>query len=587
MTLSVKSAVKRRKETKKRGRFKLKVLTTEKMLDSSINEKIENDSIELKYRKKSLWKIIAKNEIKLRTSSFRNHRKLFFATLYSILLLWAFVIAPILFDLFMPTLAIQYSSVFKPVVAILIESLMMMLFLFLVMYPLNNVYRKMEIGIKEALLATPVKSSDIFLGEFLGKFPIYTMAVLIFAPIVVGLINPLIDLTFIQYTAIYGCVFGSVYFANLVGSIIASWIEHKISKSEKARDLGKALIWVLTIVSVVIMYVVMFFLNELMAHPELKNWLAFYPSLWFSNIILYSIDPILLDTFILNIWVNLLLTISVPIATLYISYKKAESFYSLEGGGDMSSITVVEHENAFYVLVRKVSGRKWGGLIVMQLKRFFRKKANMGRMAYVFGLLGFISWFISNMASNMSDFFGFALATTIIIAIGGGMGSILLGHLAFVDSKDLIWVYKRSPRGIKGLVYSYLLAMFIFNIFLATAITTLFSIFANLDIVRTVIFFGEFLAFSQISMCSAMGIQCISPAFGEKDSNMKGNAMISMLLFQPLIFLPVVLGIMLDMFLGLPREFMIFIMHGITFLYNIGVSFPLLYFGMKKLNKIE
>jgi len=584
MNTIIRSKEKERKKTKNRGRFQMTLLTTEEMLESSVSDKIKHSKTEMRYKKKSLWKPIAKNEIRLRTSGVRNHRILFFAALYSLLLLWAFIVAPLLFDLFMPTLAMQYSDIFKPVVAILIESIMMMMFLFLMMYPLNNVYGRSETGFKESLLATPVKPNDIFLGEFLGKMPIYTMFVLIFAPIVVGLINPIIDLTFIQYAAIYGCVFGTVYFANLVGSIIASWIEHKISKSEKARDYGKALIWVLTIVSIVIMYGVMFFLNELMAHPELKNWLAFYPSLWYSNVILYSIDPILLDAFILNIWVNLLLAISVPLATLYVSYKKAESFYSLEGGGEMSSVTVVEHENAFYVLVRKASGRKWGGLIVMQLKRFFRKKANLGRIAYVVGLLGFMTWFISSMASGI---FGLGFATIILIAIGGGIGSIILGHLAFVDSKDLVWVYKRSPRGLKGLVYSYLLAMFVFNIILATVITTIFSIFANLDIVRAVIFFGEFLAFSQISMCSAMGIQCISPAFGEKDSKMKGNTMISMLLLQPLIFLPIAMLIMLDLFLGLPFESIIFIMHGITFLYNIGVSLPLLYFGMKKLNRME
>ncbi len=560
------------------------LLTTEEMLETSVSDESKQRTIDIRYKKKSLWKPIAKNEIRIRTSGVRNHRILFFTSLYSLLLLWAFIVAPLLFDLFMPTLAVQYSDIFKPVVAILIESIMMMMFLFLLMYPLNNVYSRSETGFKESLLATPVKPNDIFLGEFLGKMPIYTMFVLIFAPIVVGLINPIIDLTFIQYVAIYGCVFATVYFANLVGSIIASWIEHKISKSEKARDYGKALIWVLTIVSIVIMYGVMFFLNELMAHPELKNWLAFYPSLWYSNIILYSIDPILLDAFILNIWVNLLLAVSVPLAILYVSYKKAESFYSLEGEGEMSSITVVEHENAFYKLVRKASGRKWGGLIVMQLKRFFRKKANLGRVAYVVGLLGFMTWFISSMAS---DIFGFGFGTAMLIAIGGGIGSIILGHLAFVDSKDLIWVYKRSPRGLKGLVYSYLLALFVFNIILATVITTIFSILANLDIVRVVIFFGEFLAFSQISMCSAMGIQCISPAFGEKDSKMKGNTMISMLLLQPLLFLPIGLGIMLDMFLRLPGESMMFIMHGSVFLYNIGVSLPLLYFGMKKLNKLE
>jgi hypothetical protein len=572
---------KERRKVKNRGKLKMTVLTTEKVFDSPDSEILQKKLVEIAYKKKSLWKKIAKNEVRLRTSSFRNHRKLFFIVLYSLLLLWAFIFSPFLFDLFMPTLAMQFSSIFKPVVAIVIESLMMMLFLVFVMYPLNNVYKENEVGYKETLLATPVKASDIFLGEFLGKSPIYTMAVLILAPIVVGMINPIIDLTLIQYIVIYSSVFGLVYFANLVGSIIASWLEHKISKNEKARDLGKALIWVFTIVLVVIMYAVIFFLNYLLEHPELKNWLAFYPSLWFSNIILYSIDPILINTFILNIWISVLLAVGVPFITLYVSYKKAESFYTFEGGIEISNVTITKHENPFYVLIRRISGRKWGGLIVLQLKRFLRKKANIARVAYVVGLLGFMTWFISSM---IDDAFMIVFSSTILIAIGGGIGSIIIGHLAFVDSKELIWVYKRSPRGIKTIVYSYLLMMLIFNIFLAIFVTTMLTIFSNIDFLNIVIFFVEFVIFSQISMCQAMGLQCFSPAFGEKDSSMKGNAMISMLLLQPLMFLPIVSLIFIK---PVSIEVLRLMTQAPIFIYNIGVSLPILYFGMKKLNRFE
>jgi hypothetical protein len=556
------------------------VLTTEKILDSKDN-KIRREPAELVVPKKALWRVIAKNEILLRTSSFRNYRKWFFITLYSLLFLWAFIFAPILFDLFMPTLADQFSSVFKPAIAIIIESIMMGLFLMLLIYPLNNVYREGETGVKESLLTTPVRPNDIFLGEFLGKAPIYTMIVLLISPIVIGMINPIINFTFPQYLIIYSSVFGLVYFANLVGSIVASWLEHKISKNEKARDLGKALIWIFTIIMVAIMYAIIFFLNNLLTHPELKNWLAFYPSLWFSNIILYIIDPILLNSFILNIWINLLLVVAIPTSVLYIAYKKAESFYTLEKGIEKSNITIVKHENMFYRLIRNVSGRSWGGLIIVQLKIFFRKKANIARIAYIVGLLGFMSWFISRMSE---DAFGTVFSSTILIAIGGGIGSIIIGHLAFVDSKDVIWIYKRSPRGIKSLVYSYLLTMMIINILISIFITTLFVIFTSIDILNTIIFFVEFLLFAEISMCQAMGLQCTSPAFGEKDSNMRSNAMISMLLLQPMMFLPIMLLLVID-----PEtvEMMRILMQVPIFLYNIGISLPLLYFGMRKLNRLE
>ena len=164
------------------------------------------------------------------------------------------------------------------------------------------------------------------------------------------------------------------------------------------------------------------------------------------------------------------------------------------------------------------------------------------------------------------------------------MSSIMLGHLGFVDSKDLIWVYKRSPRGIKSLVYSYLLAMLIFNIFLGVFITILLSIFLNLDIVMAIIFFFEFSIFAELSMCQASGIQCLNPAFGEKDAKMKGNAMISMVVLQPLLFMPTILGIIID--IG-SIKLTLLLMQGVIFLYIIITSLPLLYIGLRKLRKME
>ncbi|TFG11842.1 MAG: hypothetical protein EU531_11160, partial [Promethearchaeota archaeon] len=409
----------------------------EQVVSVEIHDKQDRDYYKNEH-KNSLWQIIAKNEIRIRTSKFRNHRVVFFISIYTALFAWALVFAPLLFDVFMPTIAIQYSTIFRPLVVLIIESLMMAFFLLLVMYPLNNVYRESEINFKESMLATPISSKDIFLGEYIGKIPIYLAAILILGPIVIGLINPLINLNPVQYITIYFSLFGMISFANLIGSILASWLEHKISKSEKARELGKLLIWIFTILLVVIMYAVIFFLNDILSRPELKNWLAFYPSFWYSNIILYSIDPVLLNGFVLNITLSLLLAISVPILILYLVNQKVERFYSLEGVNERQ-INVVAHENLFYRLIRNLFGSKWGTLTIIQLKRLFRKKSNFARLAYVFGLLGFVTWFMASMAEDEE---GFILFSTMLTVIGGAILSVMIGHLAFLNSKDVIWVYK-------------------------------------------------------------------------------------------------------------------------------------------------
>ena len=106
---------------------------------------------------------IAKNEIRVRTSKFRKNRLAFFIVLYSFLIFWAFYLCPLIFDQFMPTLAgmEEISIILIPSIAMIIEHVMMIFFIAIMIYPLNNVYRKAEIGFKEILLASPASAGEV------------------------------------------------------------------------------------------------------------------------------------------------------------------------------------------------------------------------------------------------------------------------------------------------------------------------------------------------------------------------------------------------------------------------------------------
>jgi len=537
----------------------------------------------LKKIEKSLWKPIAKNEMKIRTSALRNSRKIFFFGLYGFLLVWALLIAPLIFDIFMPQLVNieELSRIYIPMIGLIIEFSMMMLFLVLLIYPMNIVYRKSEIGFKETLLASPATESDIFLGEFMGKMPIYLAAVLIFAPFVIGLINPIISLDISQYIIIYFSIFGLVFLGNLLGTIFASWVEKRISNSEKARDMGKALIMILTIGLIVIMYALMFFFQFLLENPGLRNWLNLYPSLWFSNIIQFIIEPTLIETYILNIWTSSLLAVMAPVIITYIAYKKAYIFYSLEGAAEKEA-TTIKSDNLFYRMIKNISGRKWGGLITTQFKHLLRKKENIARIAFSLGILGFMSWF---MGSTIDDVFGLTLMTTMLTILGGAVFSIMIGHLIFIDSKDLIWVYKRSPRGIYSLVLSYFLMLMILNLIIGIGFTILLTIFLKFDLLNSIFFYVVFISYTQICFLQTIGIQSISPAFEMKGKNMQSNAMISMIIMQIPMFLIIFGLISLDTVLSI--EMLRFVLLGLSFSINGAITIPIFVTGIRKLNNIE
>ncbi len=530
----------------------------------------------------SLWKKIAKNEIKLRTNKFRNHRVLFLVLLYSFLLIWAFLLAPLLFDFFMPTF-IEAVPQINLAVALILEYVLMAVFLSVFIYPLNSIYRRTEIGFKEIVLASPATPGDIFVGEFIGRLPIYLGAIFIFAPVIVGMLNPIYDINFLLSLIIYGCISGMIIFAALLGSIVAAWLEHKIAKSERARDLGRLLLFLLSIAMVSIIYSLQFLFDFLINNPQLRNFLIFYPSLWFSNIILYFIDPQLLSRYILNIWSSTILVIIIPILIFLIAYKMADRFFTVEGGIEKITITI-KKENKFYYIIRKLTGHKWEGLIITQIKDFLRRRDSIMKIVYLLGLVGMLGVVFSNL--GITNLVIEAIIIDMIILIGGIMYGLLFGSYIFVGSKDIIWLYKRSPRNINSLVYSYLIAMLIFNLLMAIGLTIFFTFFFNFNLFTIIFFFIFYLTNSELVISQAVGIQCLSPSFEEKGSAMTTNNLILMVLqFIPFQF--VFLIILLAFPIPSSPELAKFHFLLPFLLISLSTALPLLFFGLRKLKKIE
>lgn len=554
--------------------------------------KYKTELLDTLQKQPSLWKIIAKTELKRKTSGVRGHRLRFFFIIYVILFLWAFLLAPYLFNLITSSflsmlLEFMPLSVIITGLGLILEFVLMMFFLMIMMYPLQNIHRKAEIGYKEIVLASPVKPGDIFLGEYIGKLPIYIIFILIFAPIMMGIINPIMNLNPFQFFIIYLSIIGLVIFAALVGTIFSLWIEHKIAKSEKSRDLSKALEWILVIIMVVIMYSLIFLFNHLLSHPELKNFFMVYPSLWFSNIILYVIEPMLIETYFLNIWLSIIITIGVPFLVLFISFKKADNFFSLEVGIEKIS-SIIEKENKLYGFIRKISEQKWEGLIITQFKGFFRKKENIMKIVYVVAIVVIEAILFGFMGEDEGfDLFGQMLQMIVLILIVGLMMGIMMGNTIFIGSKDLLWVYKRSPRGVSALVYSYIRMMVILLIFLDIGFTILFSLLFKYNISLVIFFFFLFLIHGTISISQAIGIQCFNPAFYEKGGDMMLNNVLFIIFSTGIIILNIIFEIMITTRLSLSLELMMVIQALPIIFMGLGTGFLLLYFGIRKLKKIE
>lgn len=306
--------------------------------------------------------------------------------------------------------------------------------------------------------------------------------------------------------------------------------------------------------------------------------------MWFSNIILYFIEPSLISSYFLNIWYSSALVIIIPVFTFYVAYKKADKFFTVDGGIEKIS-SAIKKENKFYLFVRKFTGHKWEGLIITQLKEFLRKRETIMKIVYVCGIVGVLG-IIFSFTMGTVDLLGQSIIIVLIIIMGGMMYGLLFGSYIFVGSKDLIWTYKKSPRNVRALVYSYVLMMLIFNIITTIALTFFFTIFFEFDFFTLIFFFTFYLIYNQLVIFQAIGIQCFSPSFEEKGRNMTTNNLILMVLqMVPFQFIFIVLLVIFKP--PTSPELAKFYFLSPMLLLSAVIAIPLLFFGIKHLSKIE
>ncbi len=475
----------------------------------------------------SLWKTIVKHEIRLKTYRQRKNRKLFLIIVYAIFLYWGFYLGPNLFDIIISKVALDIPNEYMSFSVSFIEYFLTSFFLIILVYPLYNLYRKAEIGHSEVLLASPIKPGEIFIGEYLGKLIFYYLLILGMGPVIISLLNQIRVLNILQYFLIYLSLFMLLAFSFLIGTILANLLEHRMTKSKVAKDLGKSFLLLLSIIVIAVFYILRFLFNYILSNPMYKLWLMYYPSFWYSNIILYTIDPSLtlfnVLSNILYVIANISLGTIIPLIILYFSYKNASYFYTLEGYTENQVFIGIE-EHGFYRIIRKITPNKWKGLIITQFKQFLRKKENLFKLIYICSLIAVIGVIIIFSLENPSiatyDILNLKLLVILIVSwVGGLLFGILMGLNIFIDSKELLFHYKSTIRGIKALVYSYIYEIFYLILILDIVLSIFFALVFQLEIIYILIFFTAFMLYCIVIKLQAIGVQCFNPLFGERGKN--------------------------------------------------------------------
>ena len=471
------------------------------------------------------------------------------------------------------------------------EYFFFLIFLLNIMLPLYNLYNKKGTRVKEIILASPIEPKEIFFGMFIWKWPFYILFVLFIGPLFTSLLNQIGDLTIFHFVVIYLCIFGLLVFSQLIGNVISNLIEYKINKSQKAQNTRKIRILAISLILIIFYFFIRFLSTLFFYSPGLKNWLNLFPSNWYSYIIMYIIDPSMVSLIFFNIWIILFLAIFIPILTFFVSYRKANIFYIIKSSGDFSGLKT-EKDKKIFIFLRKITLNKWKVLVQTHFKEFFRNEEYMLKFFYavvlniIFGIVLAIS-FGEFEWGLISEFQIYKLLEVMIVS---WIGSILFGSMSglyiFIESKNLLNVYKKSLRGTKSLIYSILYFLVYLVIFIDLISVTLFTLIFQLDLLLFLVFFVTYFIVNLTIVLEMIGIQCLKPIFKNRKSMIMMNVYILIILqiFSLLltfsIFIP---NVPYDMEPTLALLYIFIIHFGIT----LGIATVLFFLGIRKISKFE
>lgn len=524
------------------------------------------------YFSNSLWYAIAKNEYRISINSFAPSSKKYFLPLVAfVVLLYPTVITPWLLEYLFDTSDLQTLS---SLISYLYELLLLNVFILFLTFPISLSIKDIKSSNMELLLKTPTNSSDILLGEFLGKLPFYILGAVLIGGFLTGIFgasgtNPVIV---VLQTLL---VILNFLIAYWIGTVIGFYLKSTFSKSARMKDLGKALSFLIIIPAVFVMYgtmgYLMNYIRENSLNSTVKDFLRIFPSSWIAVVskellVMETINDILTFDFFLYSTMVVLVVIFVLVAGV----KLGNRIYNLEPASFSES--VVKSHNTTYKIFRFIGGNgPFGTLLAYNYKNYIRKFENLSKLVYAIVLMFAMLLFFNNM--ELDNEFSYILTQVLASLLIGFM----VGELTIYGKENLL-VYRQSPIGewkfifSKMIVYALIVLpiMLVFSFLISFIIVdlTTFSFIRNIVAMLIV----------SISLLSlSVGIFLLNPPFNEKAPEY-------MLNFQVVIMGSVfAFFILLISFHG--RQF-----YEIQFLHTILLGFSglvLLVLGKRKLVSLE
>ena len=553
------------------------------------------------------WLTIAKAEFYVLSVGMRPHRKLYTAILYVLGLVWAVYGAPLIMVGFITTIIpmSQIQTMLMVIFPGLMRSLMMFVWLILILFPMAKALEEIKIGHWEIYLSNNVKTRDILAGGFLGLAPLYGLITLLLAPIVLSPFMAVYEVSIIGQILVYGILALSAITALWLSTFISSVIQSRLGDSSRGNDIAKALSIFVAVVAIVPMYAIMFAMETVSQVLGMNAFLLF-PFTWSADVVSWltiSFNGIgLTGSQILGFSSTLsldLLTSSVLMGGFALlvfagSLVAADRIFTISAGARTERVTTVRSENIFVRNVRKIGSGPFGVLMATNMKDYFRKAQNLSKLFY--GLvLAVIMPVMITMFTDMGD----SMPMMELVGIFGMMFALVGGFphagIAFLESRDQLWILQSTPNGASKFVKSRIAMAAITNVFVTMIPTAVMAILFRLALTEILFVYGFGLLVVIGSSMVAIGVTARNPDYEDtKSPAHQANVMMAMMIpmfammasiFSLIILAVTDMDVIFEAILGVIGFELFFVMIGPAILLVIGSV--LLVSGIKSLSSPE
>ena len=469
------------------------------------------------------WLVVARNQYRIYTSSIRKIRIYFPFLAIGLLAVYVLFIAPAVVSLFIDDFLVFIISV---AAVPMVQIILFMFFFYLMLFPISDTLREVKTEQLEIFLASPVKPSDVLLGEFLGKMPFYAIAITVITGTFTALLNPL-GLDVVQ-NAIIIIVFVITFLSALwIGTVVAAILRTKLGKSVRGKDVGRALSVIIVLPMIAVMYAIIGGgLIEALVDPTtsgtVRTILGLLPSSWGAEIFVgFASNPSNIGAVGLETLTRFGSLIAFFVAVLWLGAKAANRAYSLESTTFTAS--KAKPDGLFYKTVKYLGGGGSSGTLLASIfKDYGRRLENLSWIAYVVCLIAMISIFLSDPFSSPRDPLVILSLMAIPLLTGFVVGTVSRG-------KETLFLYRKSPNGVGRFVKARLLQGWLVAVPIAAAImavstilvpqVTLFSLLINT-------IWGSLRTMASVAFL--LGLALLIPVFAEESRERTLGVMINL-----------------------------------------------------------